>query len=62
MVKFKVNQEVCIGCGNCANTCPACFEINDEGKSQVKTEECNCDCQPKEVVDECPVKAISLEE
>ncbi len=61
MSKFHVNQEVCIGCGTCVNICPDCFEINDEGKSQVKVEDTTCGCDTKEVIDDCPVRAISLE-
>jgi ferredoxin len=58
--KVKVNQEVCIGCGQCVSLCPDCFEINDEGKSEVKVEECNCE-NLTEAKEDCPVKAISLE-
>lgn len=61
MKKIKVNQEVCIGCGNCVTLCPDCFEIGDDGKSHVKKEECDCG-QLVEAKDECPVRAISLED
>ncbi|MFZ5982463.1 MAG: ferredoxin [Patescibacteria group bacterium] len=61
MAKPKVNQEACIGCGTCAQMCPEVFKIDENGKSQVIAEECgSCNCQ--EVVDACPVSAISLEE
>jgi len=61
MTKFKVNQEVCIGCGTCVSLCPECFELNDEGKSQVILDECKSDCDSAEVVSDCPVRAISIE-
>lgn len=61
MVKFKVNQEVCIGCGACISLCPECFELNEEGKSQVKLEECQDKCNSGEVISDCPVRAISIE-
>ena len=58
MATFKVNQEVCIGCGTCIGACPDCFEFDDNGKSAVKAEG-NGGCEPKEIIDNCPVKAIS---
>lgn len=60
MPKPVVNHEICIGCGTCESLCPEVFKI-EEGKANVITEECgSCNCQ--EVVDSCPVSAISLEE
>lgn len=59
MSKPVVNQDICIGCGLCASTCPDCFEIKEDGKSHVIGEECSCDLQ--EVVLDCPVQAITLE-
>jgi len=60
MAKVKVNQEVCIGCGQCTMICPDCFELNEDGKSQVKVEDCTCE-NVMEAKDDCPVKAISVE-
>lgn len=59
MTKYKVNEEVCIGCGTCVGLCPTCFELNDEGKSRVISKECDCDST--EVVNDCPVRAITVE-
>jgi ferredoxin len=61
MAKPKINQDLCIGCGTCEQLCSEVFKLNEEGKSQVIADECgNCNCQ--EVIDSCPVNAISLEE
>jgi len=53
-----VDEETCIGCGNCAKICPKVFELVNE-KSQVigpdKCDTCNCE----EAIEECPVQAIS---
>ncbi len=61
-MKVKVDQNLCIGCGACVATCPAVFELNESGKSQVKNEAgCEkCDC--KGAAAGCPVQAISVEE
>jgi ferredoxin len=61
MAKFHVNKEVCIGCGTCISACPECFEFDEDGKSQVKTDTTG-DCDQKTIIDDCPVRAISLVE
>ena len=60
MPKAKVNAEICIGCGTCESLCPNVFKMED-GKSKVIAEDCG-DCNCQEVVDSCPVSAISTEE
>lgn len=59
MSKPVVNQDVCIGCGTCESLCPTVFKL-EGGKSHVVSEECK-DCNCQEVVESCPVSAISLE-
>jgi len=53
-----VDEETCIGCGNCAKICPKVFELVNE-KSQVigpdKCDTCNCE----EAIEDCPVQTIS---
>ena len=59
MPKAKVNEDLCIGCGTCESLCPEVFKVED-GKSTVIAEDCGeCDCQ--NVIDSCPVSAISME-
>jgi len=60
MPKAKVNEEICIGCGTCESLCPKVFKM-ENGKSTVISQDCT-DCNCQEVVDACPVSAISLEE
>jgi len=57
---FKVNQEMCIGCGVCAGVCPDVFELVGE-KSQVKLNSVTEGFQPAALSaeDGCPVQAIS---
>ncbi len=62
MKKVTVNQELCIGCGACANLCPGVFELQEDGKSKVINEDgCRkCDCEL--AANSCPVGAIKVEE
>ncbi len=55
----KVDKDKCIGCGLCASVCSDCFELDSDGKSQVKA---TCDASApcvEEAVSGCPVSAIS---
>ncbi len=61
MVKPKVDVGLCIGCGTCVSMCETCFELGDDMKSHVKKDcSANC-CNLQEVVESCPVAAITLE-
>jgi ferredoxin len=54
-----VDQELCIGCGVCAELCPEVFEIRDDKSWVIGPENCGtCDCD--EAVASCPVTAIEL--
>lgn len=59
-MKVKVNQDACIGCGACAAICEDIFEINDEGLSEVKTNEISKDIEQevRDAIDSCPTGAI----
>jgi ferredoxin len=35
LVKVKVDQDLCIGCGLCESLCPEVFRLSAEGKSEV---------------------------
>lgn len=63
MMKVKVNQGTCIGCGMCIDMCPEVFEYNDAGLSSVKTENI-ADSVKESLLDTqnaCPVDAIEVE-
>lgn len=53
----KVDQNKCIGCGACAATCPASFELKD-GKARAKAGAGKAGCE-KAAQAGCPVGAIS---
>ncbi len=61
-MKVTVDQETCIGCGLCSETCPEVFEMTDDkatAKMQDVPEEFAESC--REAADECPVEAIKVE-
>lgn len=63
-MKPKVDEDLCIGCALCSDTCPEVFEIKDDGYSHVIDEdppEDQWDCV-REAADICPTEAITLEE
>ena len=53
----KVDKKKCIGCGACVSTCPEVFELDEDGKAQVKSDK-KLSCV-KEAIENCPVGAIS---
>ena len=54
-----VDQELCIGCGNCAEICPQVFEMRDDKSVVIGPDNCDtCDCVAAEA--SCPVSAIEL--
>lgn len=62
-MKAQVNEELCVGCGLCADLCAEVF-VMDNDKVKIKaspipgsSEEC---C--KKSKEDCPVEAISIEE
>ena len=59
-MKVSVDQDVCIGSGNCEATCPEVFVVRDE-KSHVKVDTVpeGLEDKAQEAVDGCPVQAIS---
>ncbi len=63
-MKFKVDKDLCIGCGACASICEEVFEITDDGYAEAKDEEITND-EIKEnaisALESCPTSAISEE-
>ncbi len=55
---INVNQELCIGCGACTAECPNTFKLDEEGKSQVISQD-DIECA-KRAEDVCPVQALSV--
>jgi len=62
-MRVTVDEETCIGCGLCAETCPEVFEMDDD-KARVKVDQVPDDVGDacREAVENCPVEAIYVEE
>ncbi|MBE5963257.1 MAG: ferredoxin [Lachnospiraceae bacterium] len=61
-MKFRVDEDVCIGCGMCAATEPDVFEMNDNGVAQAHAEAEGAQIESAQsAMDGCPVGAISEE-
>ena len=60
-MKVKVNQDKCIGCGNCVALSESqVFDFNDDGLAHCILEEIPSDLEEvtKEAIAECPTEAI----
>ena len=58
MPNVSIDNEKCIGCGNCAAICEKTFVMDgDKAKVKQQPEELTCEQEAKE---SCPVDAISI--
>ena len=62
-MKVTVDEETCIGCEVCVDTCPEVFEMVDD-KARVKINEVPRDVVEscREATENCPVEAIQIED
>ena len=62
-MKVKVDRDGCIGCGLCAETCPAVFRMAGDGLSEVYSEPSAANEQDvNKAAEECPVSVIHTEQ
>jgi len=64
IMKPVVDEDLCIGCGNCEDECPEVFQLQDDGLAHVITENAGVELYGcvRNAADSCPVDAISVEE
>jgi len=62
-LKVYVDQDLCISCGLCIDTCPDVFSWNDDGKAQAIDGEVPADVEneAREALENCPSEAIKEE-
>lgn len=62
-MKVTIDRSGCIGCGLCAETCPAVFRMNDDGLAEAyaQPDESSKDTAA-EAAENCPVSVIKAEE
>jgi len=62
-MKAAVDQETCVGCGLCADTCPTVFNMDGDIVNVLVDEvPADAEMECKDAADLCPVEAISIEE
>jgi len=57
----EVDQEACIGCGQCIEICPEVFQMIAD-KAMAMNPEKSDSCDIDEAVELCPANAITVEE
>ena len=61
-MKVRVDEDLCVGCGLCINTCPEIFEMKDDKAiAKVSVVPGASEDNAKQAKDECPVEAIIIE-
>ncbi|HEY2663541.1 MAG TPA: ferredoxin [Candidatus Binataceae bacterium] len=59
-VKITIDKAKCIGSGDCVETAPTVFQLDDQGKSDVIDPAGSSDSTIVSAARSCPVKAITV--
>ncbi|MDB5108216.1 MAG: ferredoxin [Candidatus Binatus sp.] len=59
-LSITINQARCIGSGDCVETAPAVFQLDDSGKSEIVNPTGAADGIIVAAARSCPVKAITV--
>ena len=62
-MKADIDQDGCVSCGLCVETCPEVFRMGDDGPAEVYVETVPSDAESSasEAQDNCPVSVITVE-
>ena len=60
--KVEVDQDMCVGSGNCVEVAKGAFRLNDEDKAEVDDPTAVSLEELREAQEQCPVAAILVEE
>ena len=60
--RVEVDQEMCVGSGNCVEVAKGAFKLNDEDKAEVDDPTAVSIEDLREAQNQCPVEAIWIEE
>jgi ferredoxin len=60
--RVEVDQELCVGSGNCVELAEGAFKLNDEDKAEVDDPTAVSVDMLHEAAKQCPVQAITVEE
>jgi ferredoxin len=60
--RVEVDQEMCIGSGNCVEVAKGAFKLNDEDKAEVDDPTAVSIADLRKAEEQCPVAAILVEE
>ena len=57
-----IDQDECISCGACVDTCPDVFRMNDDNLAEVYDADGASEEEIEEAIDSCPVTCIHWED
>jgi ferredoxin len=60
--RVEVDQEMCVGSGNCVEVAKGAFKLNDEDKAEVDDPTVVSLDELREAEEQCPVAAILVED
>jgi ferredoxin len=62
-MKISIDEESCVGCGNCVEICPDVLEMQDNlAVAKITDVPGNLQACCREAADSCPVEAVIIEE
>ena len=57
-----IDQDECISCGACVDSCPDVFRLNDDNIAEVYNQNGASEEEIEDAIDSCPVSCISWED